>query len=174
MAIADFQKQVATHPAIGVPGDKASLNPVVYTDRNFIAGDDKVTVGNFAWSDPANSVNGDYHGSGIFKALSGDISGYAPLGIVERNLSYVNYNILDGGTLTVPENAPLQIALKGDYYAVAGNAATKGDKVFANLTDGSIQTAPAGSSIGGHVETSWRVTEGGAAGDIITISSWRA
>lgn len=170
MAKANFQKQVATTPAIGVPGDKASLNPFVYTDRNFVAGDDTVTVGNFVWDDPDNPT--DYHGSGVFKALSSGTG--QPLGIVQRNLSYVNYDILDGGTLIVPELAPLQTVIFGDMYAIATTAATKGQKVFAVLADGSLKTGAAGATIVGAVETNWLVTEGGAAGEIITVSSWRS
>lgn len=174
MAIANFQGQVQKVPAKGVPGDKASLNPTVYTDRNYITGDDAVTVGNFVWGDPANPAPADYHGSGVLKALSKGTDGVLPLGVVERNLSYVNYNLLDGGTLVLPEHAPLNTVKRGDLYAVASTAATKGQKVFATLADGSIQTAAAGATVTGAIETPWEVTEGGAAGELITISNWSA
>ena len=175
MAKTDFQTQVATTPAVGVPGDKASLNPFVYTDRNFVAGDATVTVGNFVWDDPDNpATNASYHGSGIFKALSTGEAGTLPLGIVQRNLSYVNYDILDSGTLVVPELAPLQTVLFGDMYAIATTAATKGQKVFAVFADGSLKTGAAGATIAGAIETNWLVTEGGATGEIITVSSWRS
>lgn len=172
MAIANFQGQVQKTPAKGVPGDKASLNPHVYTDRNYVAGDDAVTVGNFVWDDPANPAPADYHGSGVLAALSSGTG--QPAGIVERNLSYVNYNLLDGGTLVLPEHAPLNTVRRGDLYAVASTAATKGQKVFATLADGSIQTGAAGATISGAIETPWEVTEGGAAGELITISNWSA
>ena len=172
MARADFQTQVQPVPAIGVPGDKASLNPFVYTDRNYVAGDETVTVGNFVWEDPANPVLPNYHGSGVLKALSTGTG--LPLGIVQRNLSYVNYDILDSGTLIVPENAPLQTVVKGDLYAFATTAAIKGQKVFATLADGTLQTGAAGATVAGAIETPWVVTEGGAAGELITVSSWEA
>lgn len=178
MAIANFQGQVQKVPAKGVPGDKASLNPTVYTDRNYIAGDDAVTVGNFVWDDPANPTpaaqNPNGHGSGVLKALSTGTDGVLPLGVVERNLSYVNYNLRGGGTLVLPEHAPLNTVKRGDLYAVASTVATKGQKVFASLADGSIQTAAAGATITGAIETPWEVTEGGAAGELITISNWSA
>lgn len=172
MATANFQTQVQTYPAKGVPGDKASLNPAVYTDRNYISGDAAVIVGNFVWDDPDNPT--DYYGSGVMKALSSSASAVAPLGIVERNLSYFNYDLKDGGTLTLPEAANLTVVRRGDLYAVASTAANKGQKVFAVLADGSLKTGPAGAAVSGAVETPWTVTEGGAAGELITISNWSA
>ena len=169
---ASFQSEIQKCPAKGVAGDKASLNPIIYTDRNYLAGDGKVAVGNFVWNDPTNSTSGDYHGSGIFKALSSGTG--QPLGLVERSQSYVNYNILDGGTLIVPENAALNVARRGDYYVVAATVATAGQKVFATLASGVVRTGTAGATIAGAVETNWTVTEGGAIGDIITISNWNA
>lgn len=172
MAYVNFPDTVQKFPAKGVPGDKATLNPFVYTDRNYVAGDDAVTVGNFVWDDPANPVPADYHGSGILKALSNGTG--LPLGIVERNLSYVNYDLLNGGTLVVPELAPLNTVKRGDMYVLSATAAIKGQKVFATLLDGSVQTGAAGATIAGAIETHWEVAEGGAAGELITISNWSA
>lgn len=173
MATANFQNQVAKFPGLGVPGDKASLNPIVTTDRNYIAGDAAVTIGNFVWDNPANPVPPDYHGSGVLEALSTGTAGVLPLGIVLRNLSYVDYDIRDGGTLVVPEGSNITTVIYGDLYAVATTAATKGQKVFATLAGGAIQTGAAGATIAGAVETPWFVVEGGAAGELITISAWR-
>lgn len=176
MALATFQTTVQKYPAIGVPGDKATLNPFVYTDRNYIAGDDAVTVGNFVWDDPENPVEPDpgYHGSGVWAALSSSATEVVPLGIVQRNLSYVNYNLIDGGTLVVPKGGNLNTVKNGDMYVVASTASTKGQKVFATLADGSIQTGAAGASIAGAIETEWVVVEGNAAGELITVSNWGA
>ena len=174
MAIADFQKQVTKVPAIGVAGDKATLNPVVTTDRNYIAGDAGCTAGNFVWDNPANPVAPNYHGSGIWTALSTGTDPALPLGIVLRNLSYRDYDIRDGGTLVIPEGAPLTTIVRGDLYVVSTTAATKGQAVFATLAGGAVQTGAVGATISGAVETPWIVTEGGAAGEIITVSSWGA
>ena len=173
MATANFQNQVVKVPGLGVPGDKASLNPIVTTDRNYIAGDAAVKVGNFVWADPLNPVSPDYHGSGVWEALSTGGAGVLPLGVVVRNLSYVNYDILSGATLTVAKGANLTVVTRADLYAVATTAATKGQKVFATLAGGAIQTGAAGATIAGAIETPWFVVEGGAAGELITISAWR-
>ena len=170
MPTADFQKAIQKYPAKGVQGDKATLNPVVYADRNYITGDDKCSVGNFVWDDPTNPVPANYAGSGVLKALSTGTG--QPVGFVERNLSYFDFNLKDGGTLVLPKAANLNIACRGDFYAVAATVATKGQKVFAVLADGSLKTGAAGATISGAVETSWVVTEGGAIGELITISNW--
>ena len=174
MANTHFQTQVAKFPGLGVPGDKASLNPIVTTDRNYIAGDAAVKIGNFVWAYPLNPVPPDYHGSGVLAAVSTGAADTPPLGIVLRNLSYVNYDIRDGGTLIVPEGSNITTVIHGDLYVVATTAATKGQKVFATLAGGAIQTGAAGATIAGAVETPWFVVEGGAAGELITVSSWEA
>ena len=170
MAQPGFQTQVSKDPAIGVPGDKASLNVCIYTDRNYVAGDGKVTIGQFVWFDPSNPT--EFHGTGILNALSTGAAGAKPLGIVQRNLSAVNYDIMSGATMVVPEGSALNVVIKGDLYAQAATAATRGQKVFAVLADGSLKTGAAGATIAGAIETSFEVKDGGDAGDLITISSW--
>ena len=81
MAISNFPTEVQKRQAKGAPGDKASLNPVVYTERNYLAGDAAVTVGNFVWPDPGNAAV-DSDAPGAFKALSSGAG--LPLGLAER------------------------------------------------------------------------------------------
>jgi hypothetical protein len=144
MARSEFQKQVAKGQEIGVPGDKATSNPFVYTDRNYLAGAGGVTVGAFVWDDPSNPAAPE-PGTGVSSALSKGAG--APLGIVERNISYFNFDMRDGGTLAVPEESAIQVVIKGDLYAVSATAATKGQKVFAVLADGSLKTGAKGATI---------------------------
>ena len=174
MAYIGFPSRIQPYPAKGKPGDKATLNPVVYTDRNYIAGDDTVTVGNFVWADPANPDPPDYHGSGVLDALSSGGEGVQPVGIVENTLTFVNNDLRGNGTLIVPKGANLSTVRRGDLYVFASTAAVAGQKVYATLADGSIQTDAAGEEIDGAVETPWVVMEGGAAGELITISNWSA
>jgi hypothetical protein len=163
--MSDFQQSIGVAAPVAVAGDKASLNPAVYTAIGYLAGDDAVTVGHFVFPE-ASPVEGD-----VPKAVSTAASG-APLGFLERNLSYANYDFRSLGTMTVPKYANLNIAVKGDFYAVSSTAATAGQKVFATLADGSIQTGAAGASISGAVETSFSVITGGDAGENIIISNW--
>jgi hypothetical protein len=170
MAKAHFQTEVQKLPAIGLPGDKASLNPFVYTERNYLAGDEAITIGKFVWSDPDNPDSSE--AGSVLKALSEGNDGVRPLGIVERNLSYANYDLLDGGTLIVPQFALLNIVRRGDLYAVAMTDAQVGHKVYATFSDGSLQTYSTGQDIYGAIETAWEVVQGGYEGELIIISNW--
>lgn len=153
-----FQKQINPCPAKGVPGDRAGLNPHVYTIGNPVA-EGPVNVGGFVW-DGSESGQAKSSGSG------------APLGFVERVLAYYDLTRDGSAGLTVPAGSALLVARRGDYYAVAQTASTRGQKVFAVLNGGGLKTAAAGASVSGAVETGWTVLNGGAAGDIITISNW--
>lgn len=156
--MANFQTQILDGQARGVQGDKAGLNPHVYTVGNVLA-EGLVTVGTFVWdgSQPGLAKN-----SGTGK----------PLGFVERVLAYYNLDLNSPATLKVPDRTNLTVARKGDYYAVALTAATRGQKVFAVLADGTLKTGAAGATISGAVETDWTVIDAGAAGELITISNW--
>lgn len=154
----NFQQQVNAYPAKGVPGDRASLNPHVYVIGNPLA-EGHVILGRFVWD---GSEIGLAKNSGTGK----------PLGFVERVLAYYDLDLGQPGGLATPDRAPLLVARKGDYYAVALTAAVRGQKIFAVLADGSLKSGAAGAAISGAVETDWVVIEGGAAGELITISNW--
>lgn len=163
-----IQKQVNLYGAEGVPGDRASLNPVVYTWDNYLA-EGEVQIASFVWASPTKE--------GFVTQDGAD----APLGFVERWMAYPlldkdvqTINGVEGvrASLTAPDGWPLTIARKGDFYAVATTAATVGQKVFANTADGTIATDAAGASVGGHVETNFAVQKAGAVGELIVISSW--
>ncbi len=154
----NFQQQVNAYPAKGAPGDRAALNPHVYVIGNPLA-EGHVTLGRFVWD---GSEAGLAKNSGTGK----------PLGFVERVLAYYDLGLGQPGGLATPDRAPLLVARKGDYYAVALTAAARGQKIFAVLADGSLKSGAAGAAISGAVETDWVVIEGGAAGELITISNW--
>lgn len=162
MATASFQKSIKNFPANGVPGDKATLNPAVYTVGTPLA-ETAVNVASFVWPSTTPGF-AKQSGTGV------------PLGFVGRVQAYYNYDLKDGGTLTVPIGSELTVARRGDFYAVALTAATVGQKVFAVLADGTLKTGAAGATISGAVETPWTVTDlagdNGAVGTLITISNW--
>jgi hypothetical protein len=153
-----LQNAVNFDIAPGIAGDRATLNPVVYATLNPIAGS-AVNIGSFVW--PASANPEDV----AVQSGSGE-----PMGFVERWFAYAGEVT---PTLTVPEGSTLQVARRGDFWAVCSNAATAGQKVFANTTTGAISAA-AGATVAGSVETSWIVKRGGAAGELIVISSWDA
>lgn len=158
MVVTSFQNVVNRYPAVGVAGDKVDLNPTVYTAGNPLA-DGPVTVGTFVWA----TENG---------ASNTSSTAQQPLGIVERVQCYYNYNVLEGATLVVGDASPLSVICKGDVYVTTLTAATRGQKVFAVLADGTIKTGTAGGSIDQAMETDWYVVSSGAANSLIIISNW--
>lgn len=158
-----FQGQVNILPAIGVPGQHMSTNPLVSTQKGYCAAD-TVTIGGFVWAVT------EKENDAFVKSTGTD----APLGFAVREITNpLGYN--ESASNTVPKGFPVSVAVKGDFAVVAGTAATVGQSVFAVLADGSIKTGSKGSNIEDAVETDYKVVNingGGAAGDIIVISNW--
>lgn len=158
-----FQEQVNILPAIGVPGQHMSTNPLVSTQKGYCAAD-TVNIGGFVWAvtEKENDAFVKSTGTG------------APLGFaVRENTNPLGYNESDSNT--VPKGFPVSVAVKGDFAVVTRTDATVGQSVFAVLTDGSIKTGTAGSTVDGAEETDYKVVNingGGAVGDIIVISNW--
>lgn len=158
-----FQRQVNILPAIGVPGQHMSTNPLVSTQKGYYAAD-TVTIGGFVWA--TTLKNND-----VFVKSQGE---GAPLGFAVREITNpLGYN--ESASNTVPKGFPVSVAVKGDFAVITTTTATVGQSVFAVFTDGTIKTGEAGVSIGDAVETDYKVVNingGGAEGDIIIISNW--
>lgn len=159
----EFQGQVNTLPAIGVPGQHMSTNPLVSTQEGYCAAD-TVTIGGFVWA-----TNGKENGAFVKSTGTG-----APLGFAVREITNpLGYN--KSASNTVPKGFPVSVAVKGDFAVVTGTVATVGQSVFAVLADGSIKTDTADNTVENAVKTDYKVVNingGGAAGDIIVISNW--
>ena len=157
-----LQTKVNRYLALGVPGAKATPDQSVYTPVNPLASK-ALPVGGFVFPVVEES--------GIGNTRATNVAGSATevLGFAERVINYVNWNLLDDGTLTVPEGAALTVAVRGDYWAVSSTAATVGQKVLASTADGSIST---GTPDATHLDTGWVVKTPGAAGEPIIISNW--
>ena len=96
MAKANFPTSIQIAPAKGIAGDRATLNPVIYTDKNYLAGDGKITIGCFVWRDDASMEDK------VWKAKSTGAG--KPLGFIERWHIYNNFEIRDGATMVISEN----------------------------------------------------------------------
>lgn len=162
----EFQGQVNILPAIGVPGQHMSTNPLVSTQKGYCAAD-TVTIGGFVW---AATVNENDANDAFVKSTGTG----APLGFAVREITNpLGYN--QPASNTVPKGFPVSVAVKGDFAVITKTAATVGQSVFAVLADGSIKTGTKGNSVDGAVETDYKVVNingGGAVGDIIVISNW--
>lgn len=163
----EFQRQVNILPAIGVPGQHMSTNPLVSTQKGYCAAD-TVTIGGFVW---AATVAETVAENDAFVKSKGT---GAPLGFAVREITNpLGYN--QPASNTVPKGFPVSVAVKGDFAVITGTAATVGQSVFAVLADGSIKTDTTGVTVDGAIETDYKVVNingGGAVGDIIVISNW--
>lgn len=155
-----FQSQVYTSVAPGVAGDPATPDQAIYQAVNFTAEAD-CKVGNFVFA-------GTDAGT---QAKPSAVSGQ-PIGLVQRNISYVNYNITSDGTLVAPEGSTLTVAVLGDFWVKTTTAATVGQSVYVSLTDGSVSTDAAGETVSGSVETTWKVKTPADANGMIIISNF--
>lgn len=159
-----FQGQVNILPAIGVPGQHMSTNPLVSTQKGYCAAD-TVNIGGFVWAATAGEKN-----DAFVKSTGTD----APLGFAVREITNpLGYN--ESASNTVPKGFPVSVAVKGDFAVITKTAATVGQSVFAVRTDGSIKTGEKGDTVEDAVETDYKVVNingGGAVGDIIVISNW--
>lgn len=96
----------------------------------------------------------------------------APDGFIHRELQALIADIYDEATMTIPQGYMVSLFAAGDFFASSSTAATRGQKVFASTSNGSISTASAGASVSGAIETKFYVASGGAAGETIKISTW--
>lgn len=160
----EFQGQVNILPAIGVPGQHMSTNPLVSTQKVYCAAD-TVTIGGFVWAVTEEEKNDD-----LVKSTGTG----APLGFAVREITNpLGYN--ESASNTVPKGFPVSVAVKGDFAVITATTATVGQSVFAVLADGTIKTDAAGATVEDAVETDYKVVNingGGAVGDIIVISNW--
>lgn len=165
----EFQGQVNILPAIGVPGQHMSTNPLVSTQKGYCA-DDTVTIGGFVWKAIENGKAIENDNDAFVKSTGTG----APLGFAVREITNpLGYN--KSASNTVPKGFPVSVAVKGDFAVVTRTAATVGQSVFAVLADGSIKTGKADDTVEDAIKTDYKVVNingGGAVGDIIVISNW--
>ena len=156
--MADFQKTVALIPAVGVPGAYASMNPIISTAKGYIAAT-TVNIGGFVWEDTTYAGQVNSSGSG------------APLGFACREVT----NPLALGAVyanTVPAGEAVSVQVAGDFWATPTANVTKGNKVFASTSDGSVKGGSAGATVASHVETNFVWLDSVNSGEIGRISCY--
>lgn len=160
-----FQTTVNLQQASAVQGDFASANPrasVVSHEGTLVAGASGVTVGRFAWATSAGVVSNAGTGK--------------PTGFVHRRQgAALITTYLAENSMLIPQGFEVTLMASGDYYVVnTTTTAAVGNKVFASLTTGEVQTGAAGATIAGFIETDFSVTGfpvggTGAATELIAI-----
>lgn len=161
-----FQTAINDDLAPGVAGDFASANPwssVLAGPGAFIAGANGLQAGLFAWID-ADGVRVNNTGTG------------APAGFVHRSYqALITTYLAESGNVIQPGQA-VTLHDGGDFWAITTTVATRGQKVFARLTDGAIGTGAPGATVAGYAETRFWVGQvspspnPGAIGQIIKIT----
>lgn len=146
-----FQKTVQLQQAAAVAGDFASANPrasFVSHEGTLVAGSAGVTVARFAWRNASGQVSNSVVGTA--NALS-----LRPAGFVHRRQGEALItNYLGETSNLIPQGFEVTLMMTGDYWAnQITNPASIGQKAFANLATGEIQTATAGATIAGFVGT---------------------
>lgn len=141
---AGFQRTVNLQQAAAVAGDFASANPrasVVGHEGTLVAGTAGVIVARFGWQTLAGLVSNSVVGAVTNK----------PTGFVHRRQGAALITTYLGETSNlIPQGFEVTLMVNGDYWiAPTTNPATIGQKVFANLGTGEIQTAAAGATIAG-------------------------
>lgn len=153
--MSNFQTSVSVYQAPGREGGFASVNPrasALAGEGALIAGTGGVTVGRFAWVDSTNTS--------VLNSGTG-----APSGFVANELQASITTFGDGQSMVIPASRPMTLFNQGDFWVRATNATTKGQKVFASLTDGRVSTADAGATIAAASVT------GAIAGTTLTVSA---
>lgn len=155
-----FQKQVNVTPNLAIAGDFASSNPraqvVGGEGASYVAGTGGATVARFGW------ITGDTvltTGSGV------------PDGFIHREMNALITTYLAESGNVIQQGQAVAIFNKGDFYCTATvGAATKGQKAFAKLTDGTVQFAAAGATVSGFIETAWTCVRGCLVNELAVIS----
>ena len=154
-----FQKTLNRDLPVGVEGDFASTNPyhsVLAGEGALKAGENGVTIGKFAWVDPATGlVSNAQVANGVF-------------GFVRRDNTALITQYLAESSMLIPAGFGVTLYDKGDFWARFAGGATIGQKVFASITDGSVSaaaTAPADT-----VDTGFVVASTAAAGALAKIT----
>lgn len=156
-----FQTVVNAQQAPAVAGDFASVNPrasVVSPEGGFVCGAAGVTVGRFAW------VQAD--GVTVLNTGTGK-----PDGFVHREQQALITAYLGEASNLIPQGFMVTLMRTGDYYATATvGAATKGQKAFAKLSDGTMQAGNAGATIAGFVETDYFISGAALVNELAAMS----
>ncbi len=154
--MAGFQKTVNTYSSPAVEGGIASGNPII----NYVAGPgalvsgaNGVSVGRFAWA-TALTAGDTPERVDSSATLVADGLARAPSGFI-FNQQQGNFTaLLQESGMTVLPWQNVEMATRGDFWVkLLLNGGSRDQKAFANLQDGSVTAAAAGSTIAANAGT---------------------
>lgn len=164
-----FQTQVNLYPSPGIVGTSASANPIATIDAGpgaLVAGSNGLVVGNFAWISGTTNLGG-----GTASNACPTAAPYAPDGFSLNQHEALITTWLGQASTVIPAGLPCTLAGRGDFWAVANSsAAVRGNKVFANLYNGAVLAAAAGTGPSVNIGTNASVTASVTAG-VMTVTA---
>jgi hypothetical protein len=170
-----FQQQVYNQPALGVAGDRASMNPLFSYDAGpggLVSGS-SLFVGRFAW---VTAAPVDPNGTPM---IANSFGGGAPAGFLMRNQQALNTTFLSNAGMQVQPGAQTALQIAGDFLVVndGSTLAQYGEKAFAYVADGKVAFAAAGTVFGGASATGSDIAAGtfsvtgSVAKNILTVTA---
>ncbi|WP_186043032.1 structural cement protein Gp24 [Burkholderia gladioli] len=146
-----FPNAVRLQPEVGVPGTRASMNPISVISR---VAQTAVTVARFVW--PGTDTDGQVQNTGAGKVLGFAITDQ--VGVIP--------NYLQEYSMVVPAGMAVEVAEQGEWFASSANVATLGQKVYANYGDGSLSFGATGSA-----STNAGITANTASNTTLTVTA---
>lgn len=162
--MADFPTSIQVNPAIGLPGDFASVNPrhsVIAPPGGFSVGTAGLTIGLACWADTATGSILSNTGTGL------------PTGVMHRNMQALILSYLSTFGYTIPVGFAVgELFDNGDIFVrnFGSSAVAVGMKAFANLTNGTWTFAATGTTVTGSIETAWVAKLACLAGEVTVIN----
>jgi len=166
-----FQNQVYINPAVAIPGDFASSNPLVYklaSTGKMVADASGVKVGQFC------ALNAD----GTVKSVPGSApsGGLTRIGFVHRENNAQITTFLAESSYTIAPGQPVAAFGQGDFFikadAITGTPA-RGAAIVWDVTTGLINVGATPTAT--LIDTGYKmITETAAAGETIIMSNVNA
>ena len=171
-----FQVQVFNSPAQGVPGDRASQNPIATFDAGpggLVADASGITIGYFAWVSPPTDPDGTPSWATQVNG-SGNVAG-----LVYNWAQALNTVFLSDAGMVIPQGLPVALATQGDFWVVNNGSteAVVGQKAFATFGTGAVSFAAAGTTTaastatGSSIAASTFSVTGSIQNDILTVTA---
>jgi hypothetical protein len=169
-----FQTQVYVQPAIGVPGNRASMNTIFSYDAGpggLVAGTSLFT-GRFAWVTQPLDPNGA-------PTIANSFGNGPPQGFLMNEAQGLNSTFLSFAGQQVQPGAMCTLQIAGDFL-VQNDGTTEaqpGQKAFAYVATGKVAFAAAGTVFGGASATSSSIAAstfsvtGSIAGNTMTVTA---
>lgn len=152
-----FQQSVNTYSSPAVAGQIASGNPMAFYQAGpgaLVSGANGLTIGGFAWATPITAGDTPERADSNALLVAAGLD-RIPSGFVMNEQQGNFYTPLQESGLSMLPWQACELLSRGDVWAKlpAGVAASRKQKVFANMQDGTINVGASGAVVGGSTIT---------------------